>query len=175
MIKSDGATKNNIRKLIYASFRAIFRRRVTVDLEFEFDSRTVNRIRAPLRGIGGELWKFRVTLTLSRAGVRNTNFQSVFNFSTIFDDCVCTQRMLCGGEKNEGGWQTGTKWKSTRENRGERDSASYKTCTDSRNVVFFSPLRDLSRTWAGLSNHLMQPRSRTEVALYVAAQPSKIR
>lgn len=37
------------------------------------------------------------------------------------------------------------------------DSTPYKTCTDA-SVVFFSPSRSyrLSRTWAGLSNHLMQ-------------------
>lgn len=87
-------------------------------------------------GQRGELWKFRATLTSSWK-VRNTNFQSVFNFSTILRDC--TQRMLSW--RREEWWVAQREWRWW-SLRGEcrRDFAPYKTCKDA-NVVFFSPSR----------------------------------
>lgn len=136
-------------------FRAIYFRVTRSRIWIRFTSKT----EFAHLGASGRIVKVLLT---SSCGVRNTNFQSVFNFSTILraterSECFATRWDEGGRRKRKGcGGHEGDDDSRVHE-RSCGDSTPYKTYTDA-SVVFFSPSRSyrLSQTWAGLSNHLMQ-------------------
>lgn len=123
----------------------IFCHRITVDPASEFASRAKSGIRAPW-GNGANCESFVATLTSSWK-VRNTNFQSVFNFSTILRDCTQLR-----GERS-GDSATGMAVESAKKSAAEI-SLPIKLARTRTSYSF--PHREACLSWAGLSNHLMQ-------------------
>lgn len=135
-----------------------------VDSVSQFDSRAGWNSRAP-RGIGANCESSTCYVNSIARGVRNTNFQSVFNFSTILRDC--TQRLpFCNGNEYSEGSTKGWLAKST--SKAAEISLPIKLAR-TRASYSFSPSRScrLSQTWAKAkqspnavrSPHVQPPRS----------------